>query len=661
MLRTYFSKYFPFVITLLFIILFFLYRDTYTTRYDEQYLRDLYDHSQWTMPIPRRTIGDDGLYQVAGLDLVKTWDYFKINPEVPPLGKYLYGISILIFKNAQIISLLLLLISTVIFYKVAQLILKDKFASQIATILFLCEPVIFYQATVTMLDLPQLIMLLLHIYLFLLIIKNKNTASKNLLFAISAGIFLGFFMAVKIGFLAFVIVLADIVVLFLAKRIFFIIPIILAAVLSYTTTYLPYLLNHSPVEFLKTQKWMMNFYLTSQVKPLYGVEIVTLLTGYYRNWTGIGWEKIPDWTIMWPIYTVILLLTLGSFVRHYSKDKVNELYLIIVTTCLFLLYLVIPFWPRYLVLLIPLMILITIHKISKLNLKIISLLAVIFIAQLLIFTNPSPHSFANAIETIWKNGAYQDMYGSLDPDTQKKITREDYWYKLQLLEYKAGIKKRDVNIEVPAAFYPWQKKVTGNLSLVYYTDIGKMYHKSPIQLQRYGSSWRILWNDELFFPQYSKIKDIVYTPLYGRYGTITKQDGTMVSYQSPSPFVVVFPEKIQNESKLQENLSRLVGLNKFEAEYLYKANNYPTIPVEIGFVKPEMDISKVHVDPGILITQRNNRTINKDEDGAYMAAVSQYPQANPIHGGKIEVTYKNGIKKVLLEKKPVDGIDILSF
>ena len=99
------------------VIIFFLsfviysYRSIFLTPYDNNYYRDLYDHSQWNIPRSKRTVGDNIVYKVAGYDLVKTWDYFTIDPQTPVLGKYIFGFvwhSLFFLDYGVVINLLLL-------------------------------------------------------------------------------------------------------------------------------------------------------------------------------------------------------------------------------------------------------------------------------------------------------------------------------------------------------------------------------------------------------------------------------------------------------------------------------------------------------------------------------------------------------------------------
>ena len=90
---------------LIFVLLAYLSLVIFTNRalffssYDADYWRDKFEHSQWSLPLSVRTIGDDGLYLYEGYRLIQGGDPTLLNAEVPPFGKYLIGASTLVFGN----------------------------------------------------------------------------------------------------------------------------------------------------------------------------------------------------------------------------------------------------------------------------------------------------------------------------------------------------------------------------------------------------------------------------------------------------------------------------------------------------------------------------------------------------------------------------------
>ena len=74
-------------------------RAVFSEKYDQSYWKDRFEHSQWVLPLSKRIIGDDGLFAYIGYDLINGGSITGFDSEVPPLGKYLIGLSIKIFGN----------------------------------------------------------------------------------------------------------------------------------------------------------------------------------------------------------------------------------------------------------------------------------------------------------------------------------------------------------------------------------------------------------------------------------------------------------------------------------------------------------------------------------------------------------------------------------
>src|SRR3989344_7531433 len=94
------------IFTVQFFQVIYFNRNTFIKKYDTAYWKDRYEHSQWQLPLSKRIIGDDGLYAYAGYKLISGSDPAVISPEVPPVAKYLFGVSILLFNNPAYASIL---------------------------------------------------------------------------------------------------------------------------------------------------------------------------------------------------------------------------------------------------------------------------------------------------------------------------------------------------------------------------------------------------------------------------------------------------------------------------------------------------------------------------------------------------------------------------
>ena len=351
-----------FLISIFFlIIVIYSFRGIYLQKFDYSYSKDLYDHSQWTLARTVRSVSDDQEYQIAGYDAIVNGELYRVTPEVPPLGKYLIGLSIVFFKNAQTISLVLYIFSIFVFYHLAYLLLKNDRLTRIATVFFMMEPLLFSQAIISMIDLPLLITLMIHSIFLLKLLENKkskNFFTEDLPLLIGAGFSLGAFLAIKIGFFALVIIAADAFILLKKRKTSYFIYILFGSFLFYFASYLPFFMKgHGFIEFLKAQKWMIVWYLSSKVKPLLGMPFLSLGLGFYKNWSeGSQFNRVSEWTILWPFYLGTIFALVKNFVKNRVRFDNGYLYTFLICLGFFGLFIVIPFWVRYLVMILPFLI-----------------------------------------------------------------------------------------------------------------------------------------------------------------------------------------------------------------------------------------------------------------------------------------------------------------
>lgn len=339
------GKFFWFLLFILLLNLGFRvysYHAEYSSRYDPVYWKGRYLRSQWVVSDSPEPIGDDGLYAYAGWEYVHGRDPATLNAEMPPLGKYLIGLSILAFGNQNIFALLGGLLVLVVFYQLNQLVFKDSFLALLPVAAFSLEPLFWQQLRAPFLDLLYLLFLLLVFYFFL---------CRRLFLA---AVFLGLMAATKASASTFILVgLTIALYLFsrkewsLLKQCFLLLPI---SSVSFTLTYFRYFwLGHSLKEFLGVQKWILNFYQIGAKGVFAGVWSM-LLMGKWLTWWGES-ARIAEWWIGWPILTVF---SMQYLVFRVVRKKFDQSWIFGLWVLIYLLFLsFIPVWPRYLLLILP--------------------------------------------------------------------------------------------------------------------------------------------------------------------------------------------------------------------------------------------------------------------------------------------------------------------
>ena len=330
------------ILALHFVYRVYMFRDEYVVPFNGEYWENRYLESQWVVSGSSDPIGDDGLYTYLGWELVHGANPALINAEMPPLGKYLIGWSILVFNNQNYFALfsgLLVLISLYLFAKVA---MDSSYLSIFVVALFSFEPLFWQQLHAPLLDLLYLAVLLLT-FTFLL---HKRY--------LLAAVFLGFMMSTKSALATFVLVQMTFVLYFLFKRNWYglkkwILSSIIALVVFIISYFRFFWLGNSFLDFLKVQKWIINFYSIGAKAQLGSVWLM-LASGKWLTWWN-GVQHVPEWWIGW---TALLVLFVGYLVRLVKEREFKHVPLVAIWLLIYLFFLTfIPVWPRYLLLVLP--------------------------------------------------------------------------------------------------------------------------------------------------------------------------------------------------------------------------------------------------------------------------------------------------------------------
>ena len=346
-------------------LVLFTNRALFFSKFDEVYWKDKYEHSQWKLPLSVRTLGDDGLYLYEGYRLIKGGDPTLLNAEVPPLGKYLIGLSIIIFGNGHLYGFFTTLLALVSFFLLSKALLRDTRLALVATTLVALDPLITSQFTLTMLDSLQLLFLLLTLYLLTRIQKKK------LLFLMTglAGVAFGLFAETKFPVLGLPIVLILGLTLWLqTKKLAPLFIFLGSATVSYLLPYGYYFfLGHTFSDWLGVQKWIATFYANANVNSNIGSALTLLLSGRYQNLFTKQWVAAPEWSPTWTIITLLAAISsvaiLWRIIRR--REGIDWLPVAGITIFALLFFSAIPFWTRYVVLLLPLLYLTAIKVIAS--------------------------------------------------------------------------------------------------------------------------------------------------------------------------------------------------------------------------------------------------------------------------------------------------------
>lgn len=352
--------------------------EKFSEKFDPKLYEKKYLQSQWVIPGSKNPISDEELYTYAGYKYINGTNPILINAETPHLGKYLIGISILIFKNQRIISLIIAILSLAVIGHILYESTKSLLVSSMAIFLTSSQTLFIDQIIHSpQLDIFQLFFFLLFIIFFLLYQKKGK-----ILFLLSAGICMGYFISTKFFLISIILMNTFLLIFYFFNRnnrfksLLQLLLLNFFSILIYIFTYSVYFLYGGSLRsFMGVQKWIYLFYRASQIKMtnLFGNYLSLIFFNRWRFWTeGYPIISYQYWNILWPIIFVLGIFALSKLLK--SKTNPTEKLLINLLFGFLLVYNIFlfltPIFPRYLLLLfVPLNILTAIYFGKRLERK----------------------------------------------------------------------------------------------------------------------------------------------------------------------------------------------------------------------------------------------------------------------------------------------------
>jgi hypothetical protein len=325
--------------------------NNYWQRYEG--LETLYKSSQYVSKTPSGWIPDEALYAYAGGYYIKGNNPVLVNVEAPPLGKYVIGISTLIFNNENTIIMLGFgILSIVGMIILGKQILQSWTIALIPPLLLSLEPLFRNQFKyVPHFDIAHMAFL---IWSFICFNKARST-NKTKWWALTS-LILGLFISTKFFMSGAPVVSAMIIVLFLNKQWQHIIKFTLTLPIAIITLLIMYLrvfaFNYTIREYLGIQKYIYLFWQHKFEHP-FSIWPLIYLNQWYVWWGDKPVLQESQWRISWPItVTISLITTITTLFKKIPTNKPLEILLSFTATYLAFLS-VGQTTARYLVILLP--------------------------------------------------------------------------------------------------------------------------------------------------------------------------------------------------------------------------------------------------------------------------------------------------------------------
>ncbi len=668
---------------------FYFNRNYFLEKYDVSYWKDRFEHSQWQLPLSNRIIGDDGLFSYMGYRLLNGDDPSRNNPETQPVGKYLIGFSILLFNNSIYYSLVMGFLSLILFFLLCERVLKSKINSLFATLILFLDPLFFSQFWKAWVDIAQLFFLLLS---FLAVSYLKKGEKRLILFALVAGISLGFFTQIKLPILFPILFIIESFIFVRNKLkkeyIIYLIGFLTGVFFPYTQYFL---LGHSLLDFIRFQKYIVSFYYKSQLVNHLGAIWQSLVVGSFINISGDGFTRVLEWWLLWPVSFIVSIFTFFHLLVKKDKNIILKVIGFFVFFSL-LIFGLIPSYPRYLVIIIPFLYIFFVFFIDKfINNKYKPLLYVIIVFYGLInsflFLFPKPDTVINNFYHNLSNMYFQDIY-------QENILNKNVNFSINEFRQISVSTMRNAQVEqieirelersIPLDSNKGFIKVRVNYKTL---NLGSFSEEKTIKLIKNGSEWKIDWDWDIILNKFYP-GDIVKTTIdIGRRGSIVK-NGEVLAKDTLGYLVSVNPEKIdlKKENLMLEQISNLSGMVAVRLQNAYLENVLPGeyVPlVTLSKSISEKEKSELLPFPGLKLTPYQSRIYDSEklnslsiQNTFYSKCCTRIYSSYNFHGisgvereldqklfgysgGKIEILDKNeNLIRTIIKKPYKNGQDV---
>lgn len=621
------------------------YQWIHTVRFDPTYFKHFYDHSQWAIADSPRIMGDGELYQYAGYSLLTGADPFTINPEVPPAGKYLYALAIKFFGNAYAFNIPLYIVAIILFWLWTKQVNLQGSERWLATLLCATSPLVFAQIGDTGLDLLYVVVLLG----FWLALGSKRL--------VIAGLVLGLFISIKFGLFALALIVMTLVHLGWKNWKKYV-PLFMISGAVYLASYAIFFIHgHSLWEWLTTQKWIVHFYASSEAHKDPLVSLATIFAGVFK-WENV-WEAVSEWTVLWTLGAIALVRLMQQ------KKSLLPPAQIAYAKTLTLIFLVVPFAVRYVLLLLPILIVALVLVMRTMKKSIVYGIVAVMLFQTLTYLSLAPSRAIERINELVTERRFDDLYSQLEIEG---ISRAGFSYAIHnfMHEIEADTATFTLYANRRKPFAAVQEVIW---SSQYQTPLGPVEFQKSGLLHNRNGRWLLKWDMDFVSPHFSLSKKINMVKENQVGGKLITKDEKVLSRGVYLPYISLLPEKIQNEASLLTAVKALTGVDQLKSRTMIHVDYPSNLYRRIGFVKPAYDpelLTYIATQAGVLVQSQNSPEAREYATGAINAKIVSEIQAiedqhfamkNYIQG-KISMI-ENGEEYVLYTPPQIVPTDII--
>lgn len=294
------------------------YRDLFGRGYEASYtsLKRLYYNSQYVKKHNPSIIPDEILESFAAGAFLKGLNPILIIHDQPPLGRYIIALSIALFDNPNIATILSLSFSLLGIYLIGKSLLRSSILGLIPVFIFSNEPLFFNKLVYTpLLETIQLPFIVFTLYFFLKANEHKN----HFFWYALTSVFFGFVISTRFFVLGAMLCMGLLFYFVWDKKISRIVSFVLTMPISIVILLLSYtktVLEGSPVlHVFGIQKYMF-IYHQEQLSSPFSYWDLLFFNRWHTWWGSRAIIHDSQWVFFWPVATSVIVI---YFVLYLMK------------------------------------------------------------------------------------------------------------------------------------------------------------------------------------------------------------------------------------------------------------------------------------------------------------------------------------------------------
>ncbi len=400
---------------------------------------------------------------------------------------------------------------------------------------------------------------------------------------------------------------------------------------------------------------------------------------------------VSEWSILWPIIASIAFVSsFLAILKRETEIVLKGVVLFVFFACI--LFTRIPFYPRYLMIVLPFFYLFSILIIEKLNnayvKKIIYAGVLLFaLGRSISFMIPSPDGVLSDFYYNFSHFYFQDIYQQ-DIQQSSSFSRQSFRLMAQTALNQAAV--REVQIKELKRNIPLFGN-SGNVRVLitYKTqDLGVFSEEKIITLKKIDQRWRIDWKWGYLLNQFAPGDTLTTQTIPGRRGSVFSSNTAQSAIDTQGYLILVNPEKI--DTKREESMLKLISRFSLRPpiflQNAYLENPLPNenIALTTLFKKPtDSEIAMFLSYPGLTLKPYRVRLYNgmdpkTVENTVFEECCTSIYSPYAYHGikgtekqydkslfgydgGIIEIKDRSGnVKRIVLKKNKKDGADVIA-